>query len=171
MIKCKHITDLRPYFICFHLILFTCGLVFHFKFSHVDIKTPRELRCFWETSPYICMMSAPGPSSVKFKTSKDPRKDTMVRGELSPAGSVSSAERSGEKRGREVDVVLHSLLVCLVCILMLLFCLFRLSFSFIFHSLHLSGRMISDRGREATVATDVRPNPPLFSSLTLVRGS
>lgn len=44
----------------------------------------------------------------------------------------------GGKRGREVDVVLHSLLACLVCISMLLFCLSSLSFSFIFFVFSIS---------------------------------
>lgn len=127
------------------------------KFSRVDIKTSCQM-LLGNVSLHLYIVCT-RTLQCKIQNFKRP---STVWGLLYPAGSVSSAEGSGEKRGREVDVVLHSLLMCLVCILMLLF---RLFFSFIFHFLYLSGQSKSNRGREATVATYARPK---FSTFLLL---
>lgn len=78
--KSKQITGLRPYFMFLWYYNYSWSGI-SFVISHVDIKkTSQELRCFWETSTYTCIMSAPGLSSVKFKTSKDPQKTQRHQG-------------------------------------------------------------------------------------------
>lgn len=122
--KSKQITGLRPYFMFLWYYNYSWSGI-SFLISHVDIKktltgTQMLLGNINLHLYNVCTRTL----QCKIQNFKRPPKDTTASGLLSPAGSVSSAEGSGGKRGREVDVVLHSLWVCLVCILTLLFCLF-----------------------------------------------
>lgn len=102
-----------PNYLWSGILLFSERLIFRNSsiFSTVWTSGTKVTRCFWETSVSICIMSAPGPSSVKFKTSWDPQKDPNRL--LYPAVSVCSAEGSGAKRDRQASWCVCSAYWCL----------------------------------------------------------
>lgn len=58
------------------------------------------VRCFWETSAYSCLMFAQGLSSVKFKTSKGPKKTQRCEG-YCVEQVQSLLPRAGERKERQ----------------------------------------------------------------------